>query len=109
MDTAALQALLSYPLRSLHLGLPPPPSLFDVDAVEVVGAEGGVALGALPLARVVARLYTLEAEDVETLGQDGVLYPGVTARAGQTCLGEGEREGEGEGEGEREREWGKES
>lgn len=68
--------------------------------MEVVGAEGGVALGALPLARVVARLYTLEAEDVETLGQDSVLYPGVTARARQTRLGGGEKLRERERDGE---------
>lgn len=47
----------------------------DVDAVEVVCSEGGVALGALPLARVVARLDALEAEDVVALGQHGVLHP----------------------------------
>lgn len=53
----------------------------DVDAVEVVCSEGGVALGALPLARVVARLDALEAEDVVALGQHGVLHPRVAARA----------------------------
>ena len=60
--------------------------LGDVDAVEVVGAEGRVALGALPLPGVVARLDALEAEDVEALGQDGVLHPRVATRAGQTSL-----------------------
>lgn len=49
--------------------------LADVDAVEVVGAEGGVALGTLPLTCVVARLHALEAEDVEALGQHSVLHP----------------------------------
>lgn len=53
----------------------------DVDAVEVVCSEGGVALGALPLARVVARLDALEAEDVVALGQHGVLHPRVAAGA----------------------------
>lgn len=49
--------------------------------MEVVCSKGGVALWALPLARVVARLDTLEAEDVVALGQHGVLHPGVAARA----------------------------
>lgn len=53
----------------------------DVDAVEVICSEGGVALGALPLARVVARLDALEAEDVVALGQHGVLHPRVAAGA----------------------------
>lgn len=53
----------------------------NVDSVEVVCSEGGVALGALPLARVVARLDALEAEDVVTLGQHGVLHPRVAAGA----------------------------
>lgn len=53
--------------------------LTNVNAVEVVGSEGGVAFGALPLARVVARLDALEAEDVEALGQYSVLHPGVAA------------------------------
>lgn len=61
--------------------------LADVYAVEVIGPEGGVALGALPLARVVSRFHALEAEDVEALGQHGVLHSRVTARAGQTRLG----------------------
>ena len=45
----------------------------DVNAVVVVGAERVVALGTLALSRLVPRLETLEAEDVEALGQDGVL------------------------------------
>lgn len=53
----------------------------DVDAVEVVCSEGGVALGALPLARVVASLDALEAEDVVALGQHGVFHPRIAARA----------------------------
>lgn len=49
--------------------------LADVNAVEVVGAEGSIALGTLPLTRVIARLYALEAKDVEALGQHSVLHP----------------------------------
>lgn len=58
----------------------------DVDAVEVVGAECAVALGALPLPRIVAHLQTLVAEDVETLGEDGLLVPRVAAGAAQFGL-----------------------
>lgn len=53
----------------------------NVDAVEVVCSEGSVALGALPLARVVASLDALEAEDVVALGQHGILHPRVAAGA----------------------------
>lgn len=42
--------------------------LSDVDAVKVVGSEGTVALGALPLSGVVTHLQTFVAENVETLG-----------------------------------------
>lgn len=59
----------------------------DVDAVEVVGAESRVALGALPLAGLVAATHALEAEHVEALGEDGVLLASVTAGAGQPRLG----------------------
>lgn len=52
----------------------------DVYAVEVVCSEGGVALGALPLACVVACLNALEAEDVEALCQYRILHPRVAAR-----------------------------
>lgn len=62
----------------------------DVNAMEVIGAEGGVALGALPLAGVVARLDALEAEDVEALCEDGILHPRVAARTRQTGLGDTE-------------------
>lgn len=48
--------------------------------MEVVRSERRVALGALPLTRVVARLDALEAEDVEALSQHRVLHPGVAAR-----------------------------
>lgn len=54
-------------------------ALTDVNSVKVVGSEGGVALGALPLTCVVARLDTLEAEDVEALSQHGILHPRVAA------------------------------
>lgn len=64
--------------------------LSDVDAVEIVGAEGGVALRALPLARIVTRLHALEAEDVEALCQHGVLYARVAARTRQSGLREQE-------------------
>lgn len=60
--------------------------LADVDAMEVVGPEGRVAFGALPLACVVARLNALEAEDVEALCQHSILHPGVAARTRKTCL-----------------------
>lgn len=59
----------------------------DVDAVEVVGAESRVALGALPLAGIVAATHALEAEHVEALGEDGILLASVTAGAGQPRLG----------------------
>lgn len=52
----------------------------DVNAVEVVCSEGGVALGALPLTCVVACLHALEAEDVEALCQYRILHPRVAAR-----------------------------
>lgn len=39
----------------------------------VVGAEGGVALGALALARLVARAQAVPAEHVEALRQHRVL------------------------------------
>lgn len=58
----------------------------DVDAVEVVGAEGTVALGALPLAGVVAHLEALVAEDVEALGEHRLLVPHVAAGAAQLGL-----------------------
>lgn len=63
----------------------------DVNAVEVVGSESGVALGALPLTCVVARLDALEAENVEALGQHCVLHPRVAARTRETGLGEGKK------------------
>lgn len=65
-------------------------SLSDVNAVEIVGTEGGVALRALPLACIVTRLHTLEAEDMEALCQHGILYTRVAARTRQTGLQEQE-------------------
>ena len=59
----------------------------DVDAMEVVGTKGGVALGALPLAGLIAAPHTLEAENVEALGKDCIFLAGVTAGAGQPRLG----------------------
>lgn len=52
-----------------------------------MGTEGRVALGALPLAGLLAAPHRLEAEDVEALGKDRVLLAGVTAGAGQPRLG----------------------
>lgn len=66
------------PLRITELG--------DVDAVEVVGPEGTVTFGALPLSGVVARLQTLVAENVETLGEHRLLVAGVAARTTQLRL-----------------------
>lgn len=60
--------------------------LGDVDAVEVVGAKGTVALGALPLSGVVTHLETLVAEHVETLGEHRLLVSGVAAGAAQLGL-----------------------
>lgn len=57
-------------------------ALADVNAMEVVCSESGVAFGTLPLACVVACLNTLEAEDVEALCQYSILHPRVAAR---TC------------------------
>lgn len=66
--------------------LPPLSGLGDVDAVEVVGAEGTVALGALPLSGVVTHLETFVAEHVEALGEHRFLVPGVAAGAAQLGL-----------------------
>ena len=52
----------------------------------VIGSESGVAFGALPLARLVARPQAVEAEDVETFGQDGVFPRHLTRRARQRVL-----------------------
>lgn len=82
-------------LTSIHLFFSSPPlsrfssfpqQLGDVDAVEVVGTEGTVALGALPLSGVVARLQTLVAEHVEALGEHCLLVAGVAARTTQLRL-----------------------
>lgn len=54
--------------------------------MEVVGPEGCVALGALALPGVVARLHALKAEDVEALGEHRVLLAHVAAWARQAGL-----------------------
>lgn len=58
----------------------------NVDPVEVVGPKGRVTLGALALPGVIACLHTLEAEDVEALGEHCVLLAHVAARACQAGL-----------------------
>lgn len=60
--------------------------------MEVVGAEGTVALGALPLAGVVAHLEALVAEDVEALGEHRLLVPHVAAGAAQLGLAKGKKQ-----------------
>lgn len=65
-------------------------SLSNVDAVEIISAEGSVALRALPLACIITRLHTLEAEDVEALCQHSILYTRVAAWTRQTGLQEQE-------------------
>ncbi len=52
----------------------------------VFGAERGVALGALALAGLVARLEALEAEDVEALGQQSVFPIHFARRTRQLLL-----------------------
>lgn len=56
--------------------------------MEVVGTKGRVALGALPLAGLIAAPHALEAENVEALGKDCILLAGITAGAGQPRLGQ---------------------
>jgi len=63
------------------------PLLLDVDAVEVVAAEPGVALWTLALPRLVPGLDAFDAEDVEALGQHRILVVHVAARAAELCLG----------------------
>lgn len=60
--------------------------LGDVYAVKVVGSEGAVALGALPLAGVVAHLEAFVAEHVEALGEHRLLVSHVAAWAAQLGL-----------------------
>lgn len=79
-------SLLWFCLRS---SLRTPPSLCklgDVDAMKVVGSEGTVALGALPLSGVVTHLQTFVAEHVETLGEHRLLVSCVAARTAQLGL-----------------------
>ena len=61
-------------------------SLRYINAVEIVGTEGGVAFGAFPLARLVARLDAREAKYVEAFGQDGVLALDLARRARHQLL-----------------------
>ena len=60
--------------------------LCEVQPVKVIGTEGLVALGALPLARLVPRLQAVVAEDVEALVQHGVLPLRLAAGTGQLFL-----------------------
>ncbi len=60
--------------------------LGEINAVIVVGSKGGVTLGTLAVSRLVARLQAVEAEDVETLGEDGVLLVRLACRAGKLFL-----------------------
>ena len=46
--------------------------------MEVAGTKGGITLGTLSLAGVVTQLHTLETENVETFGEDGVLLADIT-------------------------------
>lgn len=65
----------------------------NVDAMEIVGTKSSVTLGTFALAGVIARLHTLEAENMETLGKHSILFPHVAARTGQARL---QRQGESE-------------
>ncbi len=58
----------------------------DVDAMEIVGAKCGIALWALSLTGVVARLHALETENVEALCQNSVLYTWIAAWTRQPGL-----------------------
>lgn len=52
----------------------------------VIGPKGGVALGALALPSLVARLQAVPAEDVEALGKHGVLTLHLAGGARQGLL-----------------------
>lgn len=54
--------------------------------MKVVGSEGTVALGALPLSSVVTHLQTFVTEYVETLGEHRLLVPCVAAGTAQLGL-----------------------
>lgn len=87
ISSAPLSSLRQRPrFGSVCCFLPLLGELGDVDAVEVVGAEGTVALGALPLPGVVTHLQTFVAEHVETLGEHRLLVSGVAAGAAQLGL-----------------------
>lgn len=54
--------------------------------MEIIGTKSSITLGTLALASVIARLHTLKAENVKTLGKYCILFTHVTARTGQPCL-----------------------
>lgn len=54
--------------------------------MKVVGSEGTVALGALPLPGVVTHLQTFVAEHVETLGEHRLFVSCVAAGAAKLGL-----------------------
>ncbi len=58
----------------------------DVDAMEIVGTKCGIALWALSLTGVVARLHALKTENVEALRQNSVLYTWIAAWTRQPGL-----------------------
>lgn len=60
--------------------------LGEVEPVVVVGAEGGVALGAFALTRLVPGLETVVAEDVEALDEHRVLAFYFARRTRQLLL-----------------------
>ena len=55
-------------------------TLFEINPMVVVCTERSVALGTLALSRLIARLETLETEDVETLGEYRVLLLNLARR-----------------------------
>lgn len=57
--------------------------------MEVIGTEGRIALRTFPIARVVPSAKTVQAEDMETLRQDTVLFPNLTGRTRQLILKQG--------------------
>lgn len=62
------------------------PKSANVDAMEVVGPKSRVALGTLALPGIVAGLHAFKAEDMEALGEHGVLLAHIAAGAGQAGL-----------------------
>ena len=72
--------------RGFHEILYIKPTLGKVEAVEVVGAEGRVALRTLATSGVVPGLQTLHTKDVEALGQHRVLPLHLARRTRQRLL-----------------------